>query len=146
MLKQLAAIAVSVLAVVSACKKDSPEGGATGSSSTTAAAGGALSGDCKFVIDKPRCQPGGKAAFCAMNGGHPAWSPFACPDCAATDHGVKCSDFTVGDPCDGLSTESSSCSKDGKNEYTCDVTTSKWTVRACPGGCKGDMKNGLSCN
>lgn len=127
------------LVLVGACKKDN----GTGSPSTT------LSGDCKFAIDAPQCQPGGKAAFCAMSQDRAmkvAWQSFTCPDCAATGKGVKCSAYTAGEPCSMLATPSSQCSKDGKSEFTCSMETHTWKVEPCAGGCKGDMEKGISCS
>ncbi len=146
-LVRIVIVPLFVLFAFAACKKESPDSVTSTTSSSSASAG--VSGDCKFVADKPRCQPGGKAAFCAM-GPAPemkiAWQSFTCPECATTDHGVKCSDYTVGEACDMLATPSSACSKDGKSEYTCDMTTRKWKVEPCAGGCKGDMQTGLSCS
>ncbi len=139
-----------VLALSASCKKDTPSETTNTSASSTAGNGGVVSGGaCKFVADRPRCQPGGKAAFCAM-GPAPdmkiAWQTFTCADCQANDKGVRCSDYVVGEACDMLATPSSACSKDGKSEYTCDMASHKWTIEPCPGGCKGDMTNGLSCS
>jgi hypothetical protein len=148
MKRTLFVVATAVFALLVACKKDS----ATGSTATTGSASGAsasLSGDCKFVVDKPQCQPGGKAAFCGMSHDGKmkvSWMAFSCPDCAATDKGVRCSAFTVGEPCDMLATTSAQCSKDGKSELSCDMATHVWTSKPCAGGCTGDMEKGLSCN
>ncbi len=148
MLKRSIVVGAVLVMVAIACKKDS----ATGTTTTTGSAsgaGGVLSGDCKFVVDKAQCQPGGKAAFCGMsNDGKMkvSWQAFSCPDCTAGDKGVKCSAFSVGEPCDMLATTSSQCSKDGKSELTCDMGTHVWKSEPCAGGCKGDMEHGLQCS
>lgn len=144
--RSIAVSAVLILAVV-ACKKDSNGTGST--TTTTSASSSGLSGDCKFVIDKAQCQPGGKAVFCGMSHDGKmkvSWQAFSCPDCTAGDKGVKCSAFTIGEPCDMLATTSSQCSKDGKSELTCDMGTHVWKSEPCAGGCTGDMEHGLQCS
>jgi len=149
MLKPSLLVVAVLFAFAIACKKDTPTDTMTASASASGASAGAVSGACKFVTDKPRCQPGGKAAYCAM-GPAPdmkiAWQSFTCADCKATDKGVTCSDYVVGEPCDMLATPSSACSKDGKSEFTCDMSSRKWKVEPCLGGCKGDMQTGLTCS
>jgi hypothetical protein len=136
-----------VLCGAEACKKDEPTG--TGAAASASAKDEGASGKCTLVVDQPKCLSGGKAAFCDMSSKSGqmavAWQTFTCPDCAVAGKRVKCSAFTVGEPCDMLATDSSSCSKDGKSEFTCDMATKAWKIVPCPGGCTGDMTTGLSC-
>ena len=144
------AVAVLPLAIVCvwACNKDKSSTSTT-SASTAVAASAVASGKCTLVVDKPKCLGDGKAAFCNMSSKSGtmdvAWQTFTCPDCATTEKGgVKCSAYTVGEPCNMLVADDA-CSKDGKSEFNCDITTSTWKVQPCPGGCTGDMQKGMMC-
>jgi hypothetical protein len=148
-----AALGIALVALVAiACKKGGwvPPAplGMTDASDDAAL----LSGSCS-PIEKPRCQPGGKAAFCLItrNGRWTTgqWKTFTCAGCSITTFGVPsltCDEVVEGEPCGPESTKTNNvCTKDGSAIIECDLFKNEWKRRECPKGCTGDMRSGTSC-
>ena len=136
-------LALVVLAcVILACKKRSFYVAPIATASDAGADAAVVSGSCAWMIDKPRCQPDGKAAFCEyvhhgrFSSSH--WTTFTCPSCAVSSFGdrIECEWRVEGEPCDPVGTNWA-CTEDKTARLSCDYSTHTMKATPCPGGCGG---------